>query len=123
MKAVVDTTYILSRGAVKDTYNLLADGIVQLVRGSGRGRGSRGRGPWARQHGLERYFGFSIKGEAAIDWDDEKAQFSVLGSSSARCVGCLDHFYWPNTISHTTQPALAQIFCLNVGLSASFLVT
>ena len=52
MKAAVDTTYILSRGAVKDTYNLLADGIVQLVRGSGRGRGSRGRGlgqtAWAR---------------------------------------------------------------------------
>ena len=32
MKVAVDTTYILGRGAVKDTYNLLADGIVQVVR-------------------------------------------------------------------------------------------
>ena len=30
MKAALDTSYILGRGAVKDTYNLLADGIVQV---------------------------------------------------------------------------------------------
>ena len=32
MKAALDTTYILGRSAVKDTSNLLADGIVRLVR-------------------------------------------------------------------------------------------
>ena len=32
MKLALDTTNILGRGAVKDTYNLLADGIVQVVR-------------------------------------------------------------------------------------------
>jgi len=31
LKAVPDTTYILGRGAVKDTYNLLADGMRQLL--------------------------------------------------------------------------------------------
>ena len=71
MKAAVDTTYILGRGAVKDTYNLLADGIVQLVRALAEIEGVEAE-VWARQHGLERYFGSSIKGEAAIDWDDEK---------------------------------------------------
>ena len=30
IKGVLDTSYILGRGAVKDTYNLLADGIVML---------------------------------------------------------------------------------------------
>ncbi len=30
--AALDTSYILGRGAVKDTYNLLADGIVKLLR-------------------------------------------------------------------------------------------
>ena len=30
--AALDTSYILGRGAVKDTYNLLADGIVILLR-------------------------------------------------------------------------------------------
>ena len=38
MKVALDTTYILGRGAVKDTYNLLADGIVKLMRGEYRQR-------------------------------------------------------------------------------------
>jgi hypothetical protein len=32
LKIVLDTTYVLGRGAVKDTYNLLADGIIKLAR-------------------------------------------------------------------------------------------
>ena len=32
MKVVLDTTYVLGRGAVKETYNLLSDGIVKLMR-------------------------------------------------------------------------------------------
>ena len=32
IKAALDTSYILGRGAVKDTYNLLSDGIIQVVR-------------------------------------------------------------------------------------------
>ncbi len=31
MRVALGTTYILGRGAVKDTYNLLADGIVKLM--------------------------------------------------------------------------------------------
>src|ERR671912_1583915 len=31
-KVVLDTTHVLGRGAVKDTYNLLADGITMLAR-------------------------------------------------------------------------------------------
>ena len=65
MKAALDTSYILGRGAVKDTYNLLADGIIQVVRRWRRWRARRRRcGP--REHGLERYFGSSVKGEAAL---------------------------------------------------------
>jgi len=33
MKVALDTTNILGRGAVKDTYNLLADGIKKLIQG------------------------------------------------------------------------------------------
>ena len=32
MRVASDTTYILGRGAVKDIYNLLADGFVELMR-------------------------------------------------------------------------------------------
>ncbi len=79
MKAAMDTSYILGRGAVKDTYNLLADGIVQLVRALAAIEGMEAK-VWARRHGLERYFGSSVKGETAIDWDDEKAREAFLQS-------------------------------------------
>ena len=40
MRVALDTTNILGRGAVKDTYNLLADGIVKLKCGRWRGGGA-----------------------------------------------------------------------------------
>jgi hypothetical protein len=73
MKVVLDTTTILGRGAVKDTYNLLADGIKKLAKTLAR-RVERVRPEvWAEEQGLGRYFGSSIKGQAEIDWDDEDA--------------------------------------------------
>ncbi len=77
MKAALDTSYILGRGAVKDTYNLLADGIVQIVRALAALEGKKAE-IWAKERGLERYFGSSVKGEANIDWDDEKARQAFL---------------------------------------------
>ena len=60
LKVVLDTTYVLGRGAVKDTYNLLADGISQLARALAAG--SADPEEWAREHGLARYFGSSSRG-------------------------------------------------------------
>ncbi len=85
MKVALDTTYILGRGAVKDTYNLLSDGIVKLVRAlSEVGRSDLDE--WAAARGYERYVGSSVKGEACIDWDDKKARAVLLG----RIVGDAD---------------------------------
>jgi Transposase DDE domain/Transposase domain (DUF772) len=77
IKAVLDTSYILGRGAVKDTYNLLGDGIVRLVRALARRAGSP-PAAWAAAHALSRYVGSSLKGEAAIDWDDAAARRVLL---------------------------------------------
>jgi len=77
MKVALDTTYILGRGAVKDTYNLLADGIVQVVRALAALEDKKAD-VWAKERGYERYFGSSIKGEANIDWDDKKARRAFL---------------------------------------------
>lgn len=77
MKIALDTTYILGRGAVKDTYNLLADGIVQVVRALAALEDKKAD-VWAKERGYERYFGSSIKGEANIDWDDKKARRAFL---------------------------------------------
>ena len=77
MRVALDTTYILGRGAVKDTYNLLADGIVKLLRALA-GVANIAVGEWAEAQGYERYFGSSIKGEATIDWSDRKARAALL---------------------------------------------
>ena len=78
MRVALDTTCILGRGAVKDTYNLLADGIVKLLRVLAA-VANIAVGEWAEAQGYQRYLGSSIKGEATIDWSDRKARRKLLG--------------------------------------------
>jgi hypothetical protein len=78
MKIVLDTTSILGRGAVKDTYNLLADGIKKLARTVAWQVEGVEPEVWAEERGLGRYFGSSVKGQAEIDWDDEDARRAFL---------------------------------------------
>jgi len=73
LKVALDTTPIFGKGAMKDTYNLLADGIRQLVRALALLIGHTPEA-WAREHDLSRYYGTSIKGEAEIDWDNAAAR-------------------------------------------------
>src|SRR5918993_1043759 len=80
LKVVLDTTYVLGRGAVKDTYNLLADGITVLARELAAEAPCSDPEEWARERGLGRYFGSSLKGEAGIDWDDPEARQAFLES-------------------------------------------
>jgi transposase len=74
---VLDTTYILGRGAVKDTYNLLADGMRQLIKALAEVSGES-EAAWSEEHGMGRYLASSIKGEATLDWDDEAARHAFL---------------------------------------------
>ena len=78
MRVALDTTYILGRGAVRDTCNLLADGIVKLMRALAAVSKIAVR-EWAEAQGHEMYLGSSVKGEAAIDWSDRKARRKLLG--------------------------------------------
>ena len=78
MRVALDTTNILGRGAVRDTYNLLADGIVKLLRALAAVEQTSVR-EWAKAQGYGRYLGSSIKGESAIDWSDRKARTALLG--------------------------------------------
>ena len=63
MKVALDTTNILGRGAVKDTCNLLADGIVQLLRTLAAVEKSSVK-EWGKARGYEGYLGSSVKGES-----------------------------------------------------------
>ena len=77
MRVALDTTNILGRGAVKDTCNLLADGVVKLLRALAAVEKSSVK-EWAKARGYGRYLASSIKGEAAIDWSDRKARQALL---------------------------------------------
>lgn len=77
IRVALDTTPILGKGAVKDTYNLLAEGIVQLASRLAEVEGEASAA-WAERQGLSSYFGSSLKGEAAIDWDDKKQREELL---------------------------------------------
>jgi hypothetical protein len=78
MKLALDTTHILGRGAVKDTYNLLADGIVQVLRVLAT------LGPCelmdvAEEAGCTRYVqGPSLKGQSEVDWTNPQARQRFL---------------------------------------------
>ena len=77
MRVALDTTNILGRGAVKDTYNLLADGIIKLLRVLAAVEQAPVR-EWAQARGYERYLGSSVKGEGDIDWSDRQARTALL---------------------------------------------
>jgi transposase len=79
LKLALDTTNILGRGAVKDTYNLLADGIVKLARVLAKLAGQE-LAAWAERHGYGRYVTApSLKGAVEIDWSDAEQRRQVLG--------------------------------------------
>ena len=77
IRVALDTTPTLGKGAVKDTYNLLADGIEKLACRLAEVAGEV-IGSWADKQELHRYFGSSLKGEAAIDWDDKAQREQLL---------------------------------------------
>ena len=78
LSAAIDTTPILGRGAVRDTYNLVSDGIGQVVDEACRLKG------WEREEiveveGLSRHFAASFKGSLDLDWSDAKERRAVVG--------------------------------------------
>jgi transposase len=80
LKLALDTTNILGQGAVKDTYRLLADGIVLVLRVLATQAGERKFEVFGKRAGYRRYVeGPSLKGRAGINWDDPSARRRFLG--------------------------------------------
>lgn len=90
MRVALDTTNILGRGAVKDTYNLLGDGIVLVLRQLAKLAGEKLE-QYAEGRGLSRYVSQrSLKGEAELDWDDAKERTRLLREIVADADGLLE---------------------------------
>lgn len=78
LRLALDTTHILGRGAVKDTYNLLGDGIVLLLRQLAKLAGAE-LVAFATGLGYARYVGErSLKGTAELDWDNARERARLL---------------------------------------------
>lgn len=75
--AAVDTKPIFGRGAVEDTYNLLATGMRQLARAIAQEHGQSVTA-YLQEEGYEALLAPSIKGSADIDWSDEAARLAFL---------------------------------------------
>ena len=75
--AAVDTKPMLGRGAVMDTYNLLAQAMRQLARALARDAGGPIR-EFLDSNGLSHLSEPSIKGTAVVDWNDEAARNAFL---------------------------------------------
>jgi IS5 family transposase len=78
LRAAIDTTPILGRGAVKDTFNLVSDQIRRCVEEACALKG------WVAEkvvaeHGLGRHFASSFKGSVELDWSDADEKRALVG--------------------------------------------
>lgn len=73
----VDSTNTDCRGAILDTFNLVAAGIRQVLREVARCLGMRAE-ELARRWELSRYMARSVKGAAGIDWSDKEQRNALL---------------------------------------------
>lgn len=87
LRIATDTKPIYGRGAVQDTYNLLATGIRQLASALARS-GGEDPGEWMKRNGFKPYTEPSVKGSADIDWSDKAQRENLLSRivSDARTV-------------------------------------
>ena len=77
VRAALDTTYLLGRGAQEDTYNLIAEGVRILSRELAKAQGE-GWERWLAAHDLSRFVADSIKGTSEVNGDDARAREAFL---------------------------------------------
>jgi hypothetical protein len=109
LRVALDTTYILGRGAVKDTYNLLADGIVLVLRVLAKQAGAA-LAEYAAGLQLERYVnGVSLKGQAELDWSNATERRRFLGEIVADADRLLERVREARTALAAGSAAEAQL--------------
>lgn len=84
IRLALDTTAIFGKGAVEDTFNMLAEGLRQVLRVLARLALQKPE-EFARLHDFGRYAQPSFKGTWSINWDNEKERQTVLDSVVADC--------------------------------------
>jgi hypothetical protein len=113
VRAAIDTSPIIGRGAVKDTYNLVADGMVKLLRALAAFDTPLLQPvdveAFAQAHDLSRYLtDGSIKGDADLNWDDESERVAFL---TGLVVDVRRAFGLAKTLMASVDPAQAGMRC------------
>jgi hypothetical protein len=79
LETAIDTTPVLGRGAVKDTFNLVSDQIRRVVEEACRLKGWD-RAAVVAEQGLSRHCeAASFKGAVDLDWTDAEARRALVG--------------------------------------------
>ncbi len=105
LRVALDTKPIFGRGAVEDTFNLLATGIRQVCTAMAAATSVSRAAIWAESHDLGRYFGSSLKGSADLDWSDPAARHALLTeivTDARRLLRGVEH-QWPTLPPETQQ--------------------
>lgn len=85
LRVALDSSPVRGRGAVKDTFNLLSDAIVAIVRAVAAQRKATAA-TVAREAGIERHVeAASLKGSEPVDWDQAGAVSAVLAGLLQDC--------------------------------------
>ena len=84
MTVALDTTPIFGKGAVEDTFNLLAEGLRQVLQTLSNIT-QQSIDDYAKMHDFNRYVASSYKGSWTIDWDNADERQLVLNSLVTDC--------------------------------------
>jgi len=111
LSVAIDTTPVFGRGAVKDTYNLIADAIKLLCRALASATTERPQ-TWAERNDLARYWtASSLKGHEDIDWssDTERQVFlNALIADVDRILLLSDRTIESLGAEHQAAPAIRE---------------
>jgi hypothetical protein len=113
LRIAVDTKPINGRGAVEDTFNLIASGIRQLGRAMAK-HSARKFDDFLRANGLDRYAKSSLKGCADIDWSDEQARNALLTQVVGEARRLLSKATSPNPNIRAAAKLLEQLLLQDV---------
>lgn len=84
IRLALDTTPIFGKGAVEDTFNMLAEGLRQVLRVLAELTFQKPE-EFARLHDFGRYVQPSFKGTWRMNWDNENERQTVLDSLVVDC--------------------------------------
>jgi len=116
IRAAIDTTPILGRGAVKDTFNLVSDQIHRCVEEACALKGWDSESV-VGEHGLGRHFASSFKGSVELDWSDadEKRALvgQLVGDAKVTLALCREALRGHGAEAECTQPLRAAVALLS----------